>query len=708
MMKWVHLFWVFFLLTAFAYSSSGNPGGARTVAPRLISEKPKLDGVLDEQFWQEIEPITDFVQQEPGDGDPATERTEARIAYDRHNLYFGIRAFDSEPRRLVQSVYERDGFMPADDGILIGIDSNNDNRTAFIFEMNTVGGKTDIEVSEEGSFNINWDAIWNYAVKVDDEGYTIEVVIPMFVLRFKPADEIEMGLLLKRRIRKNNEEVNWPYFSRDYEFGAASQYGKMTGLQGLERGKDLEIKPYGLAGYSQTVDDSEYEADAGVDVKWGITPNLTTDLTFNTDFAQIESDELQVNLTRFNLFYPEKRDFFLESANLFQFGLGQRAEVFFSRRIGLRGFEEVPIIAGGRLYGLVGSTNVGALVMQTAESGVHPGENFIVGRVKQNISRRSYLGGIFTNRTGDTSMEDTTFGTDFMALLDNNLRIHGQISRSGREGVSEGQWFASAGILQITDRYYWEFRYDDIGENFEPGIGFVARPDQRTLTGFGQYTPRPDWSGVRKLSFSTLFRRIENHAGNLETRTINPGVGITFSTEDTIQAEYEDTFDWIPYSFEIAPGIVVQEGDYTNRSGLAMFESSRSRRFSVFLIGRAGSFYGGDLKGFAAHVTFRPWAQVRIQADSETHWVDLPGGSFSSPVARIHFSYYFSSSLSTRVATQYSDLYDEFLLNFRLRWIYTPGSELWFVYNEGRQFESLDPSLRDRAVIVKLVHNFNF
>jgi len=707
---YVRFFGLLLLWPASLLAAPFPPDTTESVAyPLRIEEPPRIDAVLDEEFWDRAGVIDGFIQKDPHDKDPATEKTEVRICYDSKHLYFGIRAWESEPARLVRSVYERDGFMPADDSFLIAIDSNSDNRTAYVFEMNTVGARTDIELSEQGSFNIDWDAIWDYAVHVDSKGFTIEAVIPFFVLRFSPSDNVDMGLLIKRRIRKNNEDANWPYLSRDHNFMMVSQYGRLTGLDGIERGKQVEVKPYVIGGFSDQVDESrDYELDAGLDVKWGITSGLTADLALNPDFAQVESDDLRVNFTRFNLFYPEKREFFLERADLFQFGLPHRAEVFFSRRIGIREGNEIPIIGGARAYGLIGNTNLGLLSLQTSHSGDFLSENFTVGRVKQNIFGRSYVGGILTSRQGDPSHRDITAGGDFMFLVKNNLRFHGLLSKSNRPGESSEDWFGSFGALQFNDKYNWEIRYDDIGKNFDPGIGFVTRPDQKTWTAFGEWTPRPGWRGVRQLNFRALYKKTENHRNVLETDRFQLVSAVNFQTDDRLHTTFNHVADNVPYPFEIAPGIIIPPGEYENNEvafGVAMTPSRPvSGRFNYYTT----SFYGGRIHGTVFGILVRPFSFLHLRFDEDFSDVSVPGGSFHSALSRFFASYYLNSRLSTRMAIQHSSLYGDFVLNLRVRWIYARGSELWVVYNEGRQFDRPEPSFRERALMLKIVHNFNF
>ncbi len=676
-----------------------------------IGEPPRIDGRLDEPWWTDIEPVTDLRQLEPDNGAPITERTEIYLAYDDAFLYFGVRAFDSEPDRIVARQFERDSDLDADDSISIGIDSLNDNRTAFAFQTNVLGTQRDLEMTEAGAFNMPWDTIWYSAGNIDELGYTLEIAIPFFALRFRPGDDIEMGIILERIIRRKNEKANWPELSRDYNFASISRYARMVGFEGIGRGVGLELKPYGTGGYSEVPDERLWDADAGLDVKWGITSNLTADLTLNPDFAQVESDALQINLTRFSLFFPEKRDFFLESADLFSFGLPREAEIFFSRRIGIREGREVPIIAGARTYGLVGKTNLGLMTMQTSSTDDFATENFSVARVRQNVFGRSYVGGIFTSRRGDPDQQDTTLGGDFNFTFGINTRIAGAVARSDRPGsTSGGNWFANLTAAQAVDFYEWYAQYTDTGENFHPGIGFVRRPDMRRLLANVHVKPRPGWRGVRQLVLGLLYGRVENHSGELETQIFRPGFVTIFQSEDVLNAFYSDRFERVPFPFSVSPGVVIPAGDYTNRQFQILYTSGRSRWWSVDAGHTQGGFYDGDLRSTTLNLTVSPVPRIRVSTQNQFDDVDVPSGSFDSLISRLFFSYYFSPELTTRLGVQYSSLFEESVLNFRVRWIYTPGSEAWVVYDEGRRFglPGGAPSLLDRAFIVKIVHNFHF
>jgi len=672
-------------------------------------EQPiRVDGLLDEPAWEGVVPVTDFRQYEPLNGEPATERTEIRIAYDDEFLYFGIRAFDSDPDAIVARQFERDSFIDADDSISIAIDTLNDNRTALAFQTNVLGTQLDVQMSETLSFNLSWDTIWYSKGNIDELGYTIEIAIPWFSLRFKPADELTMGVFLERIIRRKNEKVNWPYLSRDYNFSTVSEYADMVGIRGAERGANLEVKPYGLAGHGQLLGETSRELDAGLDVKWGVTTDVTADLTFNSDFAQVESDDLRINLSRFGLFFPEKRDFFLERADLFRFGLAREVEIFFSRRIGLRGGQAVPILAGARAYGQPGNTNFGLMTLWTKDVTGIPGEHFSVARLQQNILGRSAIGGIYTRRSGDPTLEDTTTGGDAQFLFGTNILLRGSFAHSARPGVESGNRFASVAASQRRDLYDWSVQYVDVGDNFAPGMGFVRRPDQRRVTTNVHFKPRPGGDTVRQLTFGLRYDRVESQRGLLESESLRPGFLILFQSEDQGTLLYRDAFERVPHGFAIAPGVMIPPGEYDNNQVTVDFVTNPARSWSVRATFVGGDFFGGTIKSTMLSLGLRPIPRINLRSENQYDVVDVPGGSFESLITRFAASYYFSPELTTRAVAQYSTLYDELVLNFRTRWIYTPGSEAWLVYDEGRILGGPLSTLHDRALILKLVHNIRF
>ena len=673
-----------------------------------VTTPPRIDGLLNDEVWSTVEPITDFIQQEPEVGITPVEKAEVRICYDSRFLYIGIRAYDSEPEKVLARIFERDGPVHRDDSFAIMIDSLRDRRTAFVFLTNSLGTQTDGQITAGKVRNDNWNTIWYSKGNVDSEGFTIEVAIPFFVLRFKEQEEVSMGLLISRNIPRRSAWAYWPGLSRDYDYFSMEMYATLKDLRGIERGVDLEIKPYVIAGREQTPAESETEADAGLDVKWGVTTNLTADFTLNTDFAHVESDTLQIRTDRFSLYYPEKRDFFNERKDLFDFGIQGSAQVFHSRRIGLGGSGEIPILGGARLYGLFGDTNVGLMSMQTRESGGVSGENFTVARVKQNIFSRSYIGGIVTSRRGYEPDTDDTWGLDFSLLHGPDAGLSGAVARSGRENVEEGDWFRYLTYFNFTDRFAGRVEYTDIGPDFYPGIGFINRPDQRTLALNGAWRPRPGWPGVRQLTVGGSYKRSYNYGGELEASAIGGVLGAEFQTNDGTNLNFWSEKILIPYDFELAPGYVVNAGCYQQGGFQQEISTSPARRLSGTVKYALGTLYGGNFKLCESAIAYKPMPRLAFSFEQTAWWFDLPGGRFIHAVYWAGLSYYLSPELTTRFAFQYDNIYEQLILNFRLRWIYAPRSEAWLVYDEGRRYDIPGPSLQDRALILKVVYNFNF
>jgi hypothetical protein len=593
-----------FLFLACANASASIRSEA-IVQPVRAERPPRLDGVFDDAIWSRIEPITEFFQWDPDPGEPISERTELRIAYDQRNLYFAFRCHDRNPNKIVSDLFERDSQLWNDDSVVIAIDSNNDNRTAFEFRTNLNCARGDRQLVEGGKANPSYDPVWSCAARRDENGFSIEIQIPFYALRFKPTEEVEMGLIVGRDIPRRKEYSHWPVLPRNYTLHNVSQYGRMVGLRGIERGVDMEIKPGLIVGRTETPEMNELDSDVSLDVKWGVTPSLTSDFTLNTDFAQVENDSLEVNLTRFSLLYPEKREFFLESPDLFQFG-PQQAQAFFSRRIGIRDGREVPLLGGARLYGLAGDTNIGVLAMRTRTVDGIDGENFVVTRVKQNLLDRSYIGGIFTSRTGVEGEEDRTFGLDASYVFGTNSTLFASIAKNeGRPSVESGEWFYHAFASYDTDLLSGRVAYMDIGQNYEPGIGFVPRPDQKNLSLSGSFNPRPSWELVRQMELALDYERIETHEKVVETQKGRFAMTANFDTGDRLWFSSEVNNELIPAPFEIAPDVFVPGGSYGFRQfeiGGSLYEA---RRLTGSLSFRWGGLYGGHLSAANASLTWK-------------------------------------------------------------------------------------------------------
>ena len=696
------------LFIAIAFSCALQADDSRPViTPTKIEGGIVIDGLLNEEIWKRIEPITDFRQFEPDHGEAVSEGTEVWICYDDQHLYFAVRAFDSEPGRLISNIFERDGDVWTDDSFAIMIDSLNNQRSSFTFSTNVRGTQTDGQQDISGEWNGTWDPIWFSRGNVDAEGYTLEIAIPFFALRFRPQDEIEMGLLMRRNIPRKTEWAYWPELSIDETYYNMEKYAKIAGLKNVKRGVDVEIKPYLTGGYVQTSGDDDWHSDAGLDVKWGITPNLTADFTLNTDFSQVETDDFRINMTRFPLYYEEKRDFFSENEELFAFGVSESTELFFSRNIGIRNREEVPILGGARVYGQVGDSRIGLMSIQTRDYHGYEGENFSVARIKQNVFGRSYVGGIATIRSGDENYEDRSAGADFTLYHGPMAGLSGLLARSGRNSDKGNNWFSRLHYFNVTDLYDFYLKYADIGPNFDPGIGFTRQTDLRTVSMSGSWKPRPDWPGVRQLNFNLYGYHLYNYDGFRESLRYQFAFNGRFNSGDTVGLTFNYDEQFIPYDFEIAPDVIIRQAMYTYPQYWAYFMGSDSRIFDWSLSAGTGGYYDGDLKAVGIGFRYKPKPRFQFGLKMVGYYFTLPAGDYSQTIYSADMSYYFSPRLTTRIAMQYDDLYDDFFVNLRLRWLFAAGSEAWIVYDESRDFDTPGPSLTERSLIVKIVYNFN-
>ena len=473
------------------------PSERYRVEPRRVEEGPTIDGRLDEVAWIAAAVIDDFVQQEPSEGDPATERTVVRLIYDANALYVGVEAYDSQPDGVIATEKRRDSQRLFDeDNFQLILDTFHDRRSGYMFVTSPLGAKLEQQVAEEGeggfrgtnssNINVNWDGVWDVVARRTHDGWVAEIAIPMVTLRFPRAEQQVWGVNFMRNIRRKNEQVFWAPISKEYSLTRVSRAGTMSGIGAVTRGMDLRVTPYVLSGGKQERVDAGLDGsgfgDVGLDVKYGVASGLNLDLTLNTDFAQVEVDEQQVNLTRFPLFFPEKRDFFLENAGMFSVGVrsgfGRTADLFFTRRIGLSdGGQPIPIIGGARLTGKVDRHNIAVMNITTQEAFGQPGENFFVGRYSRDILARSKVGTLVINKDAVSGGPhyNRTFAADTTLALHRNLTMTGFIAKTETPGISTGQMAGYARGTWLSPAWHLFGEYIDLQDNFNPEVGFVPR-----------------------------------------------------------------------------------------------------------------------------------------------------------------------------------------------------------------------------------------
>ena len=691
----------------------------------FVEEGPTIDGVLDDPVWEQSAPLSDFQQRDPQEGAPASEYTTVRIVYTKEALYFGFRCDDSQPAAIIATERRRDQDLTKDDSVAVILDTFHDRRNAFLFRTNSLGTQFDALLTEEGlDINVSWDEKWEAEANRNEEGWTAELMIPFKSLRMGPQGE--WGLEIERLIRRKNEAAYWNSYSRNFTFEDVSQAGLLSGLEEASQGLRWRIKPYALGGGEQfpnSLDETVTHnlSDIGLEVlKFRPTRALTLDVTVNTDFAQTEVDDLITNITRFPLFFPERREFFLEGAGIFEFGTGvgfnasRDFKLFFSRRIGLSpDGDQIPIIAGARFTGRAGPYSIGLLNMQTdTEFGIQ-GSNFGVYRVKRNVFERSSVGAIFTNRQSSIDGDyNRVFGVDSNFVFLNNLNVQGFVAKTETPSLPEDDWSAFGRVLWSSDFLLLGAEHLYVERNFIPEIGFVPRRDQRKTTLQLGVKPRPESDVIRQFIFRTRMDYIENQEGKQESVFYHFLTWETlFESGDRIMVDFHDKFERLFQPFTIRPGITIPSGTYRGTDMLVVLDGAPHRWLAGVEIVRF-RYEWGFFDGRRIELRIRPQIKVSealsFDVDYVLEEVDMPYGDFNSQVINTRANYSFSNKWLTSYTIQYSKLDDFMNFRFRINYIYRPGDDIFFIYNEGRNVDELESGLVGRSFMLKWTRSFDF
>ena len=683
----------------------------------------KIDGALDEPLYTSVPPISNFIQQEPHEGEPATEKTEMWVAFDNDNIYVSFRCWESEPGLVVANEMRRDGpnLWQGNDLVAVSFDTFHDGRNSFNFIANPLGGREDGQVTNERQWNGDWNTVWEVRTGHFQGGWTVEAAIPFKSIRYQPGREQVWGFQAFRTNRWKNEIsyiTHVPAARGQSALYQGSSMAILDGLQAPSGSRVLELKPYAISDVKTTSSRSnEVDGDVGLDVKYGLTQNVTADFTYNTDFAQIEADEQQVNLTRFSLFFPEKREFFLENQGTFAFG-GAAAGgfsaansdvpiLFYSRRIGLQDGRPIPIVAGGRTTGRVGRYTLGLIDMQTGEDQGVASTNFSVVRAKRDLSRRSNIGLLFTGRSVGQSGSGTNglFGFDGTFGFYDNLNVNTYWARSTTTARTGNDTSYRGQLDYQGDRYGALLEHLLVGEDFNPEVGFVRRRDMRRSSALARFSPRPKAiRSVRKFFYQGSIDYIANGAGHLETRAANGEFAIEFQNSDRLSLDLTDNYEFLPRAFEIAPGITLPVGGYRfDNVHLQMSLGQRRKISGQFALDR-GSFYDGEKTTISAsRGRMNIGSQLSLEPTYQLNVVDLKEGSFTNQLIGSRITYTMTPLMFTSALLQYNSSSHAISANVRLRWEYRPGSEFFVVYNEDRDtLARRFPSLAGRAFIVKI------
>ncbi|MEX0720250.1 MAG: DUF5916 domain-containing protein [Balneolaceae bacterium] len=698
----------------------------------VFTEKaPDIDGNLDDEIWQNIKPVTQFIQTWPQDGEPATESSEARIAYDEDNLYFAFNFFDKNPELIRAKNLERGGRNSRDDHAYIGLDTFQDGRNAYLFEMNALGTQDDATITDEqlNYESFSWDAVFTSETVINEDGWTLEVSIPFRQLRFPKGDDLEFGIMMSRMINRKNERAIWPAIGMEYggstgALAAVSQYGTLKGLKDINRGKNIEIKPYVVAGVQNVRPDLSFEStevdyshDIGFDVKYGITSNLTLDLTVNTDFAQVEADNVQLDLTRFNLFFPEKREFFLERSGLFEHGNAGSTQTFFSRQIGLTD----QILAGARMTGQIGRFSVGMLNIETGDKmnqlfGSQSANNS-VARIRTDIFPRATIGGIFTNME-EAGHFNRALGVDTKYRFWSSSQFNAWYTNVWDSNPDLEDDAGHINLSLNNDLYGAQFSYTSIGENYLPALGFVRRHNMRQYSSGLNYKPELRIEAlpfIRRLNLISSFDYIEDLNGELETTNFLSTALVEFSQRDFVGFDYQRQFERLFLPFAIRGDAVIPAGDYTFDQFTLKGETDDSRRSFYAAQITTGEFFNGNRTDFGVRMGFRQSQHLTLEGTVNHSIINLPidNGEFDATTLSLSILGAFSRKLFTKTLIQYDNFSRDLQANIRLDWIHTPGSDLFLVYNTSYHFASADDDLfdprrnvlmNDQIAIVKLTY----
>ena len=708
--------------------------GRATARAVRVDDPLNIDGELNESIYTRVAAMSDFIQNDPDEGALATERTEVWILFDDDHIYVVARCWETRPDRIIASEMRRDNVrIVRDDNFAWSFDTFYDRRNVVLFEVSAVGGRLDAQLTDESRINLDWNPVYDVSVGRFDGGWIMEAALPFKSLRYRSAGPQVWGFQARRVNRWKNESSYLTALTAAQGLRGhfrASLAASLVGLEAPQVSRLFEIKPYVIGEATTSLTTSppvtnSVKGDAGIDIKYGVTQGLTADLTYNPDFAQVEADEQQINLTRFNLFFPEKREFFLENQGTFSFGgvatSGRQAGasdtpvLFYSRRIGLNKGLEIPLEAGGRLTGRTGAFSLGALNIQADDDPVSglPATNFTVLRAKRDILRRSNVGVMFTGRSqsqrGRGSNE--AYGVDGVFGFYDDLTINTHWARTQTEGLTGNDTSYRGHLNYAGDRYGLQLEHLLVGNDFNPEVGFVRRRDMRRNFGEFRFSPRPESiEAVRRFVSTGSFTYIENLNRVLETRETSASFAIEWDNSDILTIGATQTYEFLPQPFRIASDAVIPVGGYDFAHVSFGYNLGQQRRLSGNIIAEHGTFYSGHKTTLGvSRGRVSVTNQFSLEPTYSVNWVNLAEGSFVANLVGSRVTYTVTPLMFASALVQYNSSVNAVSANVRFRWEYQPGSELFIVLNEERDTTVRHfPGLLNRAFIVKFNRLFRF
>ena len=720
---------------------SRDDEGRATIRAVRAAEPMRIDGVLDETHYERVPAMSGFIQIDPKPGEIATEQTDVWLSFDDDNIYISARMHDSDMEHLVATEMRRDSsvIFQGNDIISFMLDPFYDRRNGLVFTINPIAGRSDSQVTNERQFIQDWNPVWSVKTGRFDRGWTMEAAIPFKSIRYGKGSAQVWGFNVMRTKRSKNERsllTKVPPGRGDAALAQTSFAASAVGVEAPPARRALDIKPYATSSLTTNhtvlpAVSNDPTAAGGLDLKYGVTQGLSADLTINTDFAQVEADEQQANLTRFSLFFPEKREFFLENQGMFQFGGVQLTGnfngtqnndqlapiLFYSRRIGLNGTRVVPLRAGGRLTGRAGAYSIGIVSTQTGEEDedlVAPARstNYSVVRVKRDILRRSAVGLIATSvNPSGSGASNAVYGLDGTFAFFDNLQLNTYWAKSDTAGRDGNDTSYRAQFNYDADRYGAQLERVTVGEDFNPGLGFVRRDDMRRTYGVFRFSPRPKGpTRIRKFRYQTNAGFIEDNTGRLESRSLDGEFAVEFQSGDQFQARYSDNYEFLSQPFPIASGVTLPVGAYDFKTYRLGFNVGRQRPVSGNAVVEWGPFYNGRQTTMTlnqSRVSVTP--ALSIEPSYTLNKVELDQGDFTNNLFGSRVTYTMTPLMFASALIQYNSATGSVSTNARLRWEYQPGSELFVVYNEDRNTSALGvQGLSTRSIIVKVNRLFRY
>ncbi len=732
------------LLADVPAAAAAGAGQETAVAGRPLvravaaAQAPILDGdVLDDPAWAAAVPATGFLQEQPDEGQPSSERTEVRVVFTADTLYVGVVCYDRDPDGIIVSTARRDASLDDSDSFRIIFDTYRDQLNGFVFGTNPAGIEYDGQVTNEGQgggglsigqlqqtgsgggFNLNWDGAWEVRARTTEIGWSAEFAIPFRTLRFPAGEGRIWGVNFQRNIRRRNERAYWAPIPRQYSLYRLSLAGQLVGLQ-TPVIRSLKATPYVLGNALESGVRPAHGVllgDVGGDLKYSLTPSLTLDATVNTDFAQVEVDDQQVNLDRFELFFPEKRPFFLENSGFFAVGNPGEVDLFFSRRIGIGpNGENTPILGGGRVSGKAGRYDIGLLDMQTGDAGIRiPANNFSVARVSRNLPNRATIGGLFVNRSGTGRFAagrdyNRTYAVDGKAGIRQHTVVSGFLAKTDTPGVKSRDYGYNLRSRTSVPRFDFDTAYQQIGERFNPEVGFLSRRGYRkpSVSLMTRFRPH-DFLHLQELRPHSSYRAFYGFDGFLESSLWHIDNHWQFRNSYEIHTGMNITHEGVRKAFPIFPGINVPPGSYGHNEAQLVFTTNRGAPVSLNLQTVIGGFFGGD------RVTTTPTLRMRIgdtltsEVAYQRNDVTGPWGSFTTNLLRTRLSYSFTTRTFLQGLVQYNDRADLWSANVRFAWLQAAGTGLFLVYTDTRGLYDLfpRPERTDRSFVVKYSRMFD-